>query len=59
MVALPESLALANGLPMAQRFPWDVSKGVYLLNGHHNLHCIVSNEPSPGDFSVVAAPTGS
>ena len=57
MVALPECLALANELPIAQRFPWDSSKGVYLLNGHHNLHCIVSNEPSPGDSSIVAART--
>lgn len=40
MVALPADFAAANGLPLAQRFPWDPSKGIYLLNGHHNLHCI-------------------
>ena len=41
MVALPADFATANGLPLAQRFPWDPSKGIYLLNGYHNLHCIV------------------
>ena len=28
-------------LPKAQRFPWDASKGIYFLHGHHNLHCLV------------------
>jgi len=43
MVALPEEFVAAHGLPIAQRFPRDRSKGIYLLNGHHNLHCIVSS----------------
>lgn len=47
MVALPEEFAVANKLPVAQRFPWDSSRGIYLLNGHHNLHCIVSIITSP------------
>lgn len=47
MVALPEEFVAAHGLPIAQRFPWDRSKGIYLLNGHHNLHCIVSSPISP------------
>jgi hypothetical protein len=29
------------GLPKAQRFPYDESKGIYLLNGYHSLHCLV------------------
>jgi hypothetical protein len=30
------------GIPRAQHWPWDGDKGVYLLNGFHNLHCLVS-----------------
>jgi hypothetical protein len=43
----PGVVALTNGyveehhLPTAMRYPWDHSKGVYLLQGFHNLHCIV------------------
>ena len=43
MVALPDDLVAEKGLPVAQRFPWDSSKGIYLLNGYHNLHCVVSS----------------
>jgi hypothetical protein len=28
------------GLPRAQRFPWDDTKGIYLINAYHNMHCI-------------------
>ena len=42
MVALPDDLVAQKGLPVAQRFPWDATKGIYLINGHHNLHCVVS-----------------
>lgn len=47
MVALPDEFVATNGLPVAQRFPWDRSKGIYLLNGHHNLHCIVRKNSMP------------
>ena len=52
MVALPADFAAANGLPLAQRFPWDPSKGIYLLNGHHNLHCIVRKSVVPLTFDL-------
>jgi len=39
-VALDHSYAAAKGLPRAQDFPWDNSKGIYFLNGHHGLHCV-------------------
>ncbi|MCJ1437316.1 hypothetical protein MMC27_006703 [Xylographa pallens] len=42
-VALDHSYAAAKGLPRAQDFPWDNSKGIYFLNGHHGLHCVVSS----------------
>ena len=36
-------VALERGttLQPAQRFPWDDSKMVYMLNGYHSLHCLV------------------
>lgn len=40
-VALSESYASSKGLPKAQKFPFDDDKGIYLLNGYHNLHCLV------------------
>ena len=56
MVALPEDFALNNGLLIAQRFPWDRSRVVYLLNGYHSLHCIVrktnQHPPSHGARSL-------
>ena len=42
MVALPDSFVQEKGLPEAQRFPWDEDKGLYFLNGYHNLHCLVT-----------------
>jgi hypothetical protein len=40
-VALEDAFVEANGLPEAQRFPWNKSKGIHLINGYHNLHCLV------------------
>jgi len=42
MIALPDDFVRDTGLPVSQRFPWDESKGIYLLHGHHNLHCVRS-----------------
>lgn len=42
VVALSDEFVADKGLPVAMRYPWDESKGVYLLQGFHNLHCIVS-----------------
>jgi hypothetical protein len=41
VVALPEAFVKDKNLPHAMRFPWDEDKGVYLLAGFHNLHCLV------------------
>jgi hypothetical protein len=41
-IALDDEYAKAMGLPRSQRFPWDTSKGIYLINAYHNLHCVVS-----------------
>ncbi|KAG9604954.1 hypothetical protein KCU77_g1031, partial [Aureobasidium melanogenum] len=39
MIALSDDYVEEMGLPVSQRFPWDESKGIYLLQAHHNLHC--------------------
>ncbi|KAE8154332.1 hypothetical protein BDV25DRAFT_116385 [Aspergillus avenaceus] len=40
VVALSDEWAMQHGLRTAQRFPWDQSKGIYILHGYHNLHCL-------------------
>lgn len=40
-IALSDEYADSVGLPRAQRFPWDQSKGLYFLNGYHGIHCLV------------------
>ena len=42
MVALPYTWTEKKGLPDAQVFPWDHDQGLYVLNGYHALHCLVS-----------------
>lgn len=41
MVALDHTWAESKGIPRAQDFPWDKSKGLFVLNGYHSLHCLV------------------
>ncbi|KAF4628165.1 hypothetical protein G7Y89_g9992 [Cudoniella acicularis] len=38
MIALPDEYVEEMGLPISQRFPWDDSKGIYLLQAYHNIH---------------------
>ncbi|KAI1801823.1 hypothetical protein F4811DRAFT_532470 [Daldinia bambusicola] len=40
VVALSDAWAARHGLRAAQRFPWDPTKGIYILHGFHNLHCL-------------------
>ncbi|MCJ1239277.1 hypothetical protein MMC14_007271 [Varicellaria rhodocarpa] len=40
LVALTDDYVASMNLPQAQRFPWDATKGIYFLQGHHNLHCL-------------------
>lgn len=42
IVALSDAFVEEHGLMPAQRFPWDASKGIYLINAFHNVHCLVS-----------------
>lgn len=41
-IALPNDYAKSKGLPEAQPFVWDDSKGIYVVNAYHSLHCLVS-----------------
>ena len=43
IAALSHEWVKQKVLPQAQHWPWDGNKGVYLLNGFHNLHCLVSS----------------
>lgn len=53
-VALDSSYAEEMELPKAQDFPWDRSKGIYYLNGYHNLHCLVGpSRPSSVIDSIM------
>jgi len=42
IISLSEDFVKSKGLPSAQPFPWDTSRGLYLINGYHNLHCMKS-----------------
>lgn len=46
-IALDYDYAASLGLPKAQEFPWDNSKGLYFLNAFHSLHCLVPLPPLP------------
>lgn len=39
-IALDDSWAAAKGLPATQRWPWDNTKGIYILTSSHELHCV-------------------
>lgn len=41
VVAISDNWANEHNLAPTQRFPWDPSKGVYLLTAFHTLHCLV------------------
>ncbi|KAL8695802.1 MAG: hypothetical protein Q9224_003149 [Gallowayella concinna] len=41
-VSLDKTWTIQHDLPAAQDFPWDRSRSLYLLNGHHSLHCLTA-----------------
>ncbi len=41
VLAIPDAWARDHDLPLAVRFPWDDTKGLYLVAAYHNLHCLV------------------
>lgn len=46
-IAIPHREAARAGLPAAEDFPDDAEKGVYVLGGFHELHCVVCNKQPP------------
>ena len=40
-VALDHDWAASKGLIRAQDFPWDTNKGIYYIQGIHDVHCVV------------------
>ncbi|PQE05308.1 cytochrome p450 protein [Rutstroemia sp. NJR-2017a BVV2] len=49
VIALDNAEARALQLPISQPFPWDPKqKSIYITNGHHNLHCIISLRDARG-----------
>ena len=40
-VALDHHWAASQGLIRAQDFPWDTDKGIYYIQGIHDVHCVV------------------
>lgn len=52
-VALDEDYAKQVDLPHAQRWPWDDSKGTYILSAAHELHCVVSSRPYQLDNVLI------
>ena len=41
IISLPDAYAQDKGLPRSQRWPWDPTRGIYILNGFHNFHCVL------------------
>lgn len=41
-ITLRHDFAKANGIKASQDWPWDTSKGMYILQGFHSMHCLVS-----------------
>ncbi|KAG6119941.1 hypothetical protein E4U13_007108 [Claviceps humidiphila] len=39
-VALDHEYAKKNKILSSQNWPWDHSKGIYVLHGYHSLHCV-------------------
>ena len=40
-IALDHEWAASKGLIRAQNFPWDTGKGIYYVQGIHEVHCVV------------------
>lgn len=58
VVALSPEFVKEKNLPPTQVFPWDETKGIYILSFHHSLHCLVSSPPNLNKFSPVRTTRG-
>ena len=46
IVAVPLDWAEEHNLAETQPFPWDQTKGLYVVNAFHSIHCLVRPCPS-------------
>ena len=53
-VALEDSYSTSVGLAHSQRWPWDASKGVYIVAAGHEMHCLVKISISAGEHELTA-----
>jgi hypothetical protein len=43
IMSMDNDEAVSLGLQQSQAWPWDKKKSIYITNGHHNMHCLVSS----------------
>ena len=58
IVAVPLDWAEEHNLAETQVFPWDQTKGIYVVNAFHSVHCLVRPPPlapSPRAPSLTSA----
>ena len=58
-ISIPHDVAAELQLPPSQPFPWDSTRGIYLINAYHNIHCLVSvslevGNPQHSNLRLVA-----
>lgn len=49
-IALDDTFSSSMHLPPTQRWPWNFTKGMYYLQGYHNLHCLYTVRDSLVEF---------
>ena len=50
LVALDANFVREKQLPATLEFPWDSSKGVYIVSSFHSLHCLVRIDEIQRDY---------
>lgn len=53
IIAFKDTYAKSMGLPRSQGWPWDVSRGIYVINAYHNLHCVDVHRPATVFYALV------
>ena len=52
VVAIDHQLAADQGLPLSMSLPDDHSKGVYIIDAYHQIHCLVGNASHCWRFKI-------
>jgi hypothetical protein len=53
IMAVDNVEAEIHGLQQSQQWPWDKKKSIYITNGHHNMHCLVSSHSLLSKKSLI------